>query len=110
MKTNEVYVTDRGAFIGVKTVTGASAWVEVVSQRDGKVNVQRKEVIVVDSDIPIISDVISHLRTSLRRATEQEIEELRALLNVKAAVREDKAATARKDTLTSKDASGPRRI
>ena len=110
MRENEVYVTERGVYIGIESISGNSAWIKVLSKRDGKVIQQSKEVILVDREVPVISDVISNIRTVLAKATPDQVAEFHSLLNVKNAVREDKATTTRKDTLTNKDQIRLRRV
>lgn len=109
VKENEVYVTERGVYVGIQSISGNSAWVKVLSQRDGKVILQKKELIVVDSENVTFSDPITHVRTPMAKATAEQIEEFQRLLNVKGSVSEDKAVTRRADILTRKDA-GLRRI
>ena len=110
MKENELYVTERGIFIGIKTISGRSAFVTVLSQRDGKVIVQKKEMVIVDRDVTTLRDPISGVETPVTMASAEQVEVFQGLINGKASVAEDKQKTRAVHTLTRMKNDGPQRI
>ncbi len=110
MKENDLYVTDRGVFVGVESISGKSAFVKVLNTRDGKVIVQKKEVVILDRADPAIRDPMSGVETRLTAATTEQVQDFQRLINVKGAVAEDKKKTAARDDLTATNTSGEKRI
>ena len=89
MKENELYVTDKGVFIGI---------------------VQHKEMIIVDRGNAIVRDPLYDVETQLIRATPEQVEHFQRLENVKTAVAEDKRTTGAVHDLTGTNTSGAKRI
>lgn len=110
MKENELYVTEQGVFIGIRSISGRSVFVKVLSVRDGKVNVQNKEMVIVDPKNSVVRDPLYGVDTQLTKATAEQVEQFQRLENVKTAVAEDKRTTGAVHDLTGTNTSGAKRI
>jgi hypothetical protein len=110
MKENEVYVTDKGVFVGIRSISGKSLFVKVVNVRDGEVKSQNKEMVLVDESAGLVRDPLYSSQVRLTAATPEQVEEFHRLENVTKAVSEDKRTTGARDDLTGTNSSGLRRI